>query len=100
MRYGIKNLCSILGLIIDGIDTNIKNLTILMQKSFDKKKINIIMICACTQMFINNHMLLQNSPSWPQFKITSADQGRISLPVYYSFCSFTKRVKSLQEELK
>ena len=58
------------------------------------------MICAHTQVFTNNHRLLQNSPSWPQFKITSADQGRISLPVHYSFGSFTKRVKSLQEELK
>ena len=44
--------------------------------------------------------VLRNSPSWPQFKITSADQGRISIPVHYSFCPFTKRVKSLQEEFK
>ena len=27
------------------------------------------MICVHTQMFTNNHRLLRNSPSWPQFKI-------------------------------
>ena len=99
MRYGIKNLCPILGLIIAFIPI-FKILNTVMQKSFDKKKINIIMICARTSMFTNNHRLLRNCPSCQQFKITSADQGRISLPVHYSFCSFTKHVKSLQKELK
>ena len=71
-----------------------------IQKSVDKEKINIIMICARTQMFTNNHRLSGNSPSWPKFKIRSADRGRISLPVYYFFCLFNYRVKSLQKELK
>ena len=66
----------------------------------DKEKINIIMICVRAQLFTNNHRLLRNSPSWRQFKIRSADQGRISLPVHYFFCLFKNRVKSLQEELK
>ena len=66
----------------------------------DKEKISIIMICARTQMFTNNHRLLGNSPSWPQFKIRSTDRGRISLPVHYFFCLFNKSVKSLQKELK
>ena len=58
------------------------------------------MICAHDQMFTNNHRLLQIAHSWPQFKIRSADQGRISLPVHYFFCLLRNRVKSLQEELK
>ena len=58
------------------------------------------MICAREQMFTNNQRLLQNSPSWPQFKIKSVNQGRISLPIHYFFCLFNNRVKSLQEELK
>ena len=59
------------------------------------------MICVRTQMFTNNHRLLRNSPSWRQFKIRSADQGCISLLVYYRFiCLFKNRVKSLQEELE
>ena len=64
------------------------------QKSVDKEKIpfNIIMICVCAQMFTNNHRLLRNSPSWPQFKIRSADQGHISLSVHYFFCLFKNRV--------
>ena len=51
-------------------------------------------------MFTNKHRGLWNSPSWPQFKITSASQGRIPLSVHYFFCTFTNRVKSLQKELK
>ena len=70
------------------------------QKSVDKEKINIIMICVRTQMFTNNHRLLDNSPSWPQFKIRSGDRGRISFPVHYFFCLCKKSVKSLQKELK
>ena len=66
----------------------------------DKEKINIIMICVRAQMFSNNHRLLWNSQSWRQFKIRSADQGRISLMVHYFFCLFKNRVKSLKEELK
>ena len=69
-------------------------------KSVDKEKINIIMICVRAQMFTNNHRLLRHSPSWRQFKIRSADRGRISLPVHYFFGLFKNRVKSLQEELK
>ena len=61
---------------------------------------NIIMVCARAQMFTNNDRLLRNSPSLPQFKIRSADQGRISHPVHYFFCLFNNRVKSLQEKLK
>ena len=58
------------------------------------------MICVRTQMFTNNHRLLWNSPSWRQFKIRSASQGRISLLVYYFFFLLKNRVKLLQEELK
>ena len=36
----------------------------------------------CAQMFTNNDRLLRNSPSLPQFKIRSADQGRISLLIH------------------
>ena len=66
----------------------------------DKEKFNIIMICVRVQMFTNNHRLLRNSPSWRQFKIRSAEQGRILLPVHYLFCLFKTRVKLLQVELK
>ena len=70
-----------------------KILNIVTQKSVDKEKMNIIMICVRTQMFTNNDSLLWNSPSLPQFKIRSADQGGISLPAYYFFCLFNNRVK-------
>ena len=59
----------------------------------DKEKINIIMICVRTQMFTNNHRLLGNSPSWPQFKIGSADRGCISFPVHISFVYSKKNKK-------
>ena len=55
------------------------------QKSVNKEKFNIIMFCVHAQMFTNNQKLLQNSPSWRTFKIRSADQGSISLPVHYFF---------------
>ena len=73
---------------------------IVSYKSVDKEKIKLIMICVRTQMFTNSHRLLWNSPSWRQFKIRSADRGRISLSVHYFFCLFKNRVKTLQEELK
>ena len=69
---------------------------IVTQKSVDKEKVNIIMHA---QLFTNNHRLLWNSPSWRQFKIRSASQGRIPLPVHYFFCLFKNRVNSLQEKI-
>ena len=80
----------------------------------DKEKIKLIMIDVRTQLFTNNDRLLQNSPSWRQFKIRSADRrlvpspngpvyadrSRISILVHYFFCLLKNRVKSLQQELK
>ena len=73
---------------------------IVSYKSVDKEKIKLIKICVRAQMFKNNHRLLQNSPSWRQFKIMSADQGCISLPIHYFFCLFKNRVKIIARRIK
>ena len=58
------------------------------QKSVDREEITTIMICARAQML----RFLRNSPSWPNFKIRSADQGRFSLPLHYFFFFYFKKI--------
>ena len=58
------------------------------------------MICVRAQMLTNNHRLLQNSPSWGQFKIMSADQGRISLTGTLYLLFIQNRVKIIARRIK
>ena len=57
-----------------------KNSNIVSYNSVDKEEIKLIMICVRTQLFTDNDRLLQNSPSWRQFKIRSADRRLVPCP--------------------
>ena len=92
-----KTYCSVLGLIINGFDTNIRNNV--TYKSVDKEKIKIIMICAHPQCKQKQTKILKNRTCWPQVKkIRSASKALFHFWYIISFICSTSMSKHCKKK--